>query len=171
VSLDFIITGLPRSGTTWASVWLTTPECVVSHDPLYRTHYSDWDKTYDAVSCTGIWRFPDFLAAQKCPIIVIHRPSHEVNTSLARLGVPGFITAADEAALDNIEGHHIDHTDLWDGAKAHRIWKLVHPDLPYDIRRHHELSRVHIEPKHDKLKPQIEPMKRLTAELKGLTAA
>ena len=46
--IDFMVIGLPRTGTTWASNWLTTDSTQCYHDPLYHTHYEDWDEKFSA---------------------------------------------------------------------------------------------------------------------------
>lgn len=86
--LDFIITGLPRSATTWASVWMTGDGAHCAHDPLYHTHYEDWPTALvqpdvlNGASDTGIWRWPDWLNAQAAAgtrILVLERDFEDCN--------------------------------------------------------------------------------------------
>jgi len=114
----FIITGLPRSGTTWLSNFIMTDDLVCLHDCIGFSITPDELLTYDmgltftakplsilvvspyrstshltqfGISDTTIWLFPDVI--QECifrdiPIIVIERDLSEINQSLTELKLP-----------------------------------------------------------------------------------
>lgn len=147
-----MVIGLPRSGTTWAANWLTAPGEVMVHDPLYYAHYSAWAHKYDAVSCTGIWRWPEFVRQQECPILVLHRPFNDIKASLAEFDEEDhgdWLIPANEDALWALEAPnlwHVDWYDLFDPKAAQKAWHHMRMPLPFSYRRHAELVRMKIEP-------------------------
>jgi hypothetical protein len=148
LTMRFMIIGLPRSMTTWAANWLSGDGLTVAHDPLYRAHYSEWAGRFDAVSCTGIWRWPDWVNAQPCRKLILRRPEGEVAAAIAKLGlqiIPG-VDGGDKA-LDRIAGAHIYWTDLLDARHAGPLWAWLRPGVPFDAERHSELTRWKIEPR------------------------
>ena len=68
--MRFAITGLPRSRTKWASVFLSTPDCVVTHDSM----------DGEAISTTMVL---DHWEKLDCKIVVIRRNLTDVINSLA----------------------------------------------------------------------------------------
>ena len=125
--LDFMVIGLPRSGTTWAANWLTTDHSTCLHDPLYHTHYSEWDSGLGrfkrgycqrvGISCTGIWRWADWVNAHPARKVVLLRDPTEVQHSMAQIAMEGYVGEAEAAALRRVEGLHVQHVDLF-GDKA-----------------------------------------------------
>jgi hypothetical protein len=169
-----MVVGLPRSGTTWAANWLSYAGQICAHDPLWHTHYEDWNKTYDAVSCTGIHDWPEFIMAQACPVLVLHRPIELVRASLARFDTAAQgVWLADDAAerLHDIEGpniYHCDWGDLFYDDKAAKLWRFMEMPALFDVRRHSELVRIRMEPR-DKTPYDASSIlhARLFAELRG----
>lgn len=168
-----MVTGLPRSATTWAATWLDAERTTCVHDPLYRWHYEDWDEALgDAgriagASCTGIWRWPGWLNAHPARVLVLRRPLAEVNASMAAIGLPA-LSRADEAALDLVEGLHVPHADLFDPDRAERIWGyLTGGAAPFDPARHGRLARVMMEPDMPRVLAEADPRlnRRLAEEL------
>lgn len=149
--MRFMIIGLPRSMTTWAANWLSEPGFTVVHDPLYRAHYSQWAERFDAVSCTGIWRWPDWVNQQPCKKLVLRRDENEVRVSLARLGLQELASMTNAgAALDKIAGpdvRHINSNDLLSHEVARNIWRWLREDDRFDRVRHDEMVRCHVEPR------------------------
>jgi hypothetical protein len=101
--------GPPRSGTTWASVWL---EAI--HDPLWDCYYQDLDKKFggSGICCTGLGLFPDWVNEHPCPKVILHRPAHEVKVSciVNHLPIPPAIIYKN---LDRIKGMHVAWTELF----------------------------------------------------------
>jgi len=144
--------GLPRSGTTWAANWLTYGGEVCVHDPLYYTHYNDWDASYDSVSCTGIYDWPEFIAVQECPVLVLHRPVGEVRASLmdfdthrqgAWLDWDADRRLADITAPNVL---HVNWSAMFTPSKAALIWRFLHMPSQFDAVRHAQLVRMRIQP-------------------------
>lgn len=171
--LDFIVVGLPRSGTTWAANWLTTDRAHCFHDPLYTVHYSDWDERLPArapgrlvgASCTGAWRWADWLNAHPARKLVLHRDVGEVIESMRALGLPPVSPDA-AAALDRVIGMHVPFGDLFDPSGAREAWEHLLPSLPFNEARHRELVDIEMQPKFSGLTIDPAVTRRLMAELR-----
>lgn len=166
--MKFMVIGLPRSGTTWAANWLSTDDCLVQHDPLYYRHYSEWPANYQAVSCTGIWRWPEWVNAQKCPKIILHRPESEVLASLARLGAGDAIRPGEggERMSWIVGAHHFWWKNMWDSqVRARQIWKICHPDKPFDRARWKAHVEMNVQPALQHIKPDRAATQRLVDEV------
>lgn len=167
--LDFIIVGLPRSGTTWAANYFTTDRSLCLHDPLYTRHYLDldsidFDGRLGGVSCTGLWRFPQWVEAHAAPKIILRRPLVEVNASLEAIGLPQ-CSEEDAAQLAGLSGYHFDFADLFNPFYAKKMCAIA--GLHFDADRHAELVQIEMQPKFSGLKVGAEVTRRLVAELQG----
>lgn len=170
--LDFMIIGLPRSGTTWAANFFTTERAVCLHDPLFTRHYADLDSIrYDGkkvgISCTGIWRFPNFVNAHPARKIILRRPLAEVNSSLEAIGLPG-CTEEDMLQHAMMPGEHFHFADLFNPWYARQMCDYI--GLPFDADRHAELVQIEMQPKFSGLKVGKEVTRRLVEELQGALA-
>jgi len=153
--LKRMVIGLPRSGTTWAANFFSVPGETMVHDPLYHTHYSEWRKTYDAVSCTGIWDWPEFVNGlalnYDTPIVVLHRPLHAIRLSIYQRFQEGsnWLREDAESALDAIKGPSVAHI-AWDSMfqpeMARHLWRFMRMPTQFDAVRHKELARMRIDP-------------------------
>lgn len=184
--LDFMVIGLPRSGTTWAANWLTTAQSICLHDPLHTMHYTDWDseaarwrQAVAGVSCTGIWRWTDWVNGHPARKVVIHRALAEVNESMRRIGKPPL--ARQEAELLNrIDGPdvmHVNFLDLFRPHQASNIWDHVftqyeqsgsYPALEFDRERHNQLRQMEVQPAFDSVYVDWELQERLYLELQSM---
>ena len=175
--LDFMIVGLPRSGTTWAANFLTEGGIMCFHDPLYSVHYADWDSELPTrapegarvgVSCTGVWRWADWLNAHPARKVVLHRDLGEVQQSMSEIGLPPLEDGA-EAALASVLGLHVPFTDLFDEAGCFLIWHhLFGNDVSFPLHRHRELVNVEMQPKFSGLTINPGVTRRLLAELERI---
>ena len=152
--LEFIVTGMPRSGTTWVSNWLTTDNTLCIHDPVYKYKLDELDaiKTNKklGISCTGMWRFNDFLKSHPSKKIIIHRDINEINDSLANeMGVPT-VTEAEVESLWNIQGIHVSFLDLFNPIIAKDIYEYL-LEKPFDSERHSYLIEINVQPNFGKL--------------------
>jgi len=167
--IDFMVIGLPRSGTTWAANWLCTERTHCVHDPLYRLHYSEWDKSVlpgkqVGVSCTGIWQWPEWLNAHPAKKVILHRDLAEVNASLDAIGFP----ACDDsgpAKLAKINGLHLPHEALFDASLAAVIHSHLIGDGSFDAERHAELCLIEMQPNFHGLTVGKEVTRRLLDEV------
>ncbi len=171
--LDFIIIGQPRSGTTWASNWFTTDQIHCVHDPLYTKHYSDWDKAFSfygklsGVSCTGIWRWPEWVNSHSAKKLVIHRNLDEIASSMQAIGLPVHDLEEAEQKLSSIHGIHIQMDELFDQREAALIWELV-TGIPFNKERHQALVEIEMQPKFSGLKVSPSVTRKLMDELTNI---
>lgn len=166
--IDFMVIGLPRSGTTWASNWLTTDETHCYHDPLYTTHYDQWDalpgRAQCGISCTGIWKWPDWVNNHPAKKLILHRSTEEINESMAAIGLPGQVTEDDQNTLESLLGLHMDFTELFNPVGAARAWKYL-TGLEFNPLRHAELINIEMQPKFAGLSVGAEVTRQLREEL------
>ena len=168
--IDFMVTGMPRSGTTWVANWLTTDDTLCIHDPLYKYGLDDFDKIESnkrlGVSCTGIWRFPEFLKAHPARKLIIHRLLNEVNDSLTNeMGVPT-ITEAEAESLRSIYGMHVLFPDLFNPIIAKEIYEYL-LEKPFDAERHAYLVEMNVQPNFGNIvfnKPALDDFRRRIAK-------
>jgi hypothetical protein len=173
--LNFMLIGLPRSGTTWAANLFTTDYSLCHHDPLYTTHYKDWDKEFSnnklkiGISCTGIWRWSDWLNKHPAKKVILHRDVLEISKSMLEIGLPPLDYIEDPKALDNIQGLHVQHKDLFDCKKCCDIWDyLMDGDIPFNWERHRLLIDIEMQPKFVGLSVGKEVTRRLMIELASI---
>lgn len=175
--LDFMVIGLPRSGTTWAANWLTTNTTFCLHDPLYKAHYKDWDsnevhfptnKKYQAVgiSCTGIWRWVNWVNAHPAKKIILARPFREVQDSLEKAGFSSLEDDAPEI-LAKINAPKILYTDLFDPYKAELLWEYI-IGSGFCQYRHKMLAEMILQPENKKVNQDKVLERKLWQELDGL---
>lgn len=169
--LDFMIIALPRSGTTWAANWLTGERTFCVHDPLWTAHYADLDggvplragDRLSGISCTALWRWPNWLRRHPARKLVLHRDIAEIDASLAAAGLPPITAGA--ADLASIEGEHAPWTDLFKRKRAEELWRWLTVGLPFDAERHAELVQTRIEPQLGAVRRDLALNRRLVAEL------
>lgn len=144
--IDFIVLGLPRSATTWLSVWLTTDRSLCLHDPFATQLPEDWprDARRFGISCTGAYLFPKWLARQQCPVAVIERDRESCDRSLHRIGMGDVSRLLD--SLDEVEGRRWRFEDIWDEEKASELLAFLLPGIPFDAVRYRQLRDIQIQP-------------------------
>ena len=166
-----MVLAAPRSGTTWASNWLTTDTTLCLHDPLWTHHYSDLDKIKShkmlGVACTGLYLFPDFVNKHPARKIILHRDENEINESLKAIGLPELKNT--EEQLDKINGVHLDWKKIFTDPKT--IYEFL-TGLEFDKERHELLKEIEMQPNFDGLKVGKEVtaglMKELVTIAKGI---
>lgn len=141
-----MVIGAPRSGTAWASVFLTTEHSVCLHDPLWDHYYKDLDKIPCAgkqlgIACTGFGFYPEWLNHHPARKVVLHRELSELVASAKRLGMPP-PEATLLAKLHQIQGLHVDWTDLFENPLPLYEYLLRAPFV--DRERHRQLVALKI---------------------------
>lgn len=166
MTIQFMVLGAPRSGTTWASNWLTTDRTLCLHDPLAK-----WTKdellTLESskvlgVSCTALALFPNWVNAHPARKVILRRPLSEIDVSLSHIGLPA-ASHAWNGVLDRIEGVHIDWREMFQRPRAIYEYLL---DLPFDPERWAALRETNVQPHFDGLTINPAATKRLMEELR-----
>lgn len=155
-ALDFIVTGLPRSGTTWLANALTRNKVLCLHDPLFKMHYDDLGeeaaklRSYGyrkvGIACTGIWQFPEYLNEFKGPLLILHRELPEINKSLRALGLPEH-TDEQHRSLFDLNGKHVHFSKLFDYRYFPDITKFLKLGANHlDFKTHEQLTELMVQP-------------------------
>jgi hypothetical protein len=145
--IKFMILGLPRSGTSWATVWLEMEGHNVIHDPTNNHHYNELDDlAVDGIIDTGLYIFPEWLNDHPAKKVILHRERKEVITSMTRIRKSVYMFRPDR--LDRIEGLHVPWTDLFENPAP--IYNHLF-DTPFDEMRHARLREFRIEPCHERV--------------------
>lgn len=146
--IDFMVIGLPRSGTAWAANWLTTDTTLCLHDPLAKYHHTELDGLVSdkrlGVACTGLWMHPEWLNAHLARKVILHRDRAEVIQSLDNLG----FGELPFPSLDHIVGLHVAWTDLWERPES--IWAHL-VGTPFDAERHALLRELNVQVDFDRV--------------------
>lgn len=158
--VDFIVIGLPRSGTTWLANWLTTDTTLCLHDPFAHLYPDQLDSYQTSkklgISCTGAYMMK-WLAKQTCPVLIIERDVAEVDAELERMGlwtskqIPNMVPAFQHA-----QGRRYKFEDIWNEEKAREMWSFLLPGIPFDQERYQSLSVMQIQPHMKTWKPSAE---------------
>lgn len=147
--IEFMVIAAPRSGTTWAANWLTTGTTLCVHDPLLRMKREQLNDLRSdkllGISCTTLYQFPEFLNAHPARKIILRRNVHEVNESLAVLGVLPIDVSKTTDLLDSIQGVCVEWTDMFYPNTAAPIYEYL-TQQPFDPERHYELTKMQIQP-------------------------
>lgn len=147
MTLDFIVLGLPRSGTTWAANWLTTDQSLCLHDPFAGALPEHWphDHRRRGISCTAAYLMPRWLALHRCPVVVIERDPAACAASLARIGLG--LPERLQRALAAVQAPRVAFEDLWVERRAQALWKRLLPGVAFDAVRYRQLREMRIEPR------------------------
>ena len=147
--IDFMVLGLPRSGTAWMANLLTTDTSLCLHESFMTTTIQQLDAREKqenhllGICETSAIFIADEINKHPAQKIVIERPLMQINFSLARLGFP----VANETTiklLKSIEGYRIAFDDLFDYKKIASVYEwLIGKQLSQD--RHKLLCSFGIE--------------------------
>jgi hypothetical protein len=153
--LDFVVTGLPRSATTWLAVLLTTDRSLCLHDPFSLGWPDKWERDGRrfGISCTGIYLMPEILGRQDCPVAIIERDPDDCRASLDLMGFKDAQVDKLKAMLDRAEGLRFRFDDLWSEEKIQELWAFLVPGLPFDKLRYRQLAQMQIQPHMRKWRP------------------
>ena len=165
--LDFIVIGLPRSGTTWAANWLTTENSICWHDATSFDLPNELDikeskKSFKGISCTGAWMWKDWIESHKARVLILERNANEISESLLEIGIPPLTQKAIDY-FGSIKGKRVKYMDLFYSPK--KIWEYLLPELPFDGERHEELLKMNIQPVERVQVPDAEYVRRMLNDL------
>lgn len=171
MSIQFMLIAAPRSGTTWASNWLTTEHSLCLHDPLWRWHCSELDSVKCdrmlGIACTGIALFPEWVNAHPARKVILHRDLKEIDKSLTAIGLPA-ISEPWTGVLEQINGVHLDWRELFERPKHIYEYLL---DRPFDAERHALLRDINMQPAFGSISIDRAATARLVRELEYARAS
>lgn len=144
--IKFIIGGLPRSGTTWLSVFLTTDDCVCLHDPSATMTKEQLESWTGGICDTGAWFLEDWCKANTDKFIIIDRAIKDVQIALERKGLPLVPSWVTERFLYTSPNQRYFFEDLFTEELAEEIWNYVYPDKLFNRDRWLHLKSVYMSP-------------------------
>lgn len=153
---SFILTALPRSGTTWASAWLTDGTALCYHDPLGSGFTTDQLQNHDpgclwGIACTSVWTMPRWIERQQCKVLLLDRNIDEINKSLVdELKLPPLIDAA-FPTFQALKFPRINWDAMWTVEGANEIWNHLRPETPFNVQRWELLRQLRINPKFEEI--------------------
>lgn len=163
--IEFMVIGLPRSGTTWASNWLTTDATLCMHDPLATIHYKDWDHIKSnrvlGIADTGIQIFHEWLNKHPARKIILHRDKQEIAKSLG-------MTDIGISHLERINGIHCNWMDIFDNPKPIYEYLL---QKEFDSERHFHLKNIRMQPCNEEMSVNKNLVLKIIDEIKELNHA
>lgn len=173
--IDFMIIGLPRSGTTWLANLLSTADTICVHDPLYYAHYTEFDTLFNTrypgfttygLSCTGIWRWLEWLNDHPAKKIILHNDFSSIQNSLADMGLP-LLEPNAPSFLHKISGVHVETQEVFENIKCvKKLWSLATPE-PFNEHRYRHLLDMYIQPSFERISLNKKAIAKLYRELES----
>lgn len=146
--IDFMIVGLPRSGTAWLANWFTTERSICWHEPLWQRSLADLDDMKGAglfgiADTMLLLMSADELNRHPAKKLIVHRELGDVNFSLSKLGLPS-MQDEHKWRLDEIGGYHITFQDLFNVERFRPAAEWLLP-IPFDTARYSLLKNLNIQ--------------------------
>jgi hypothetical protein len=159
MTVQFMVLGGPRSGSTWAANWLTTDRNICLHDPLleYTKHQLDIMEIPGhriGISCTSSILFPEWVLKHPARKAILYRETDEINYALEALGLTRLEHGGHARRLKALIDVGIPvwwWQSLFDRKEAMALWTHLIPDMPFDPYRHQLLSEMNIQPQWKRL--------------------
>jgi len=147
--IDFMVLGLPRSGTAWLANLLTTDDSYCRHEAFWKSTLVQLD-LIDApgkfgVSETSGYSIPDVLNDHPARKLIVTRSLNEINKSLKSLNLPE-MTNDHFDALNSIQGYRIDFNDLFVFNKMAKAYNFL-LDKELSSCRHSMLCDMNVQNK------------------------
>ena len=119
------------------------------------------------VSCTGLWLHPEFIRAQKCPVVLLDRNVEDIRSSMLSIGFAP-IEAQLVERFDLLDFPRFDMEDMLnDEDVARDMWEILRPDAPFNAPRWRLLREIKMEPDLDLLKKDPRVVRRLLQAAAG----
>lgn len=161
-----MVIGAPRSGTAWASNWLTTEKTLCMHEVLFTHAPEDLDKVPCdrtlGVADTGLMLFPEWVAAHPAKKVILHREPRHIMASLRRAGLEDAWQDWPRL-LRSLPGLHVKWDVLFkDPAKITRHLFDSEPDMV----RHALLAKLNVQADFEKIDPDPAVTRRLIERMR-----
>ena len=154
--IDFMVLGLPRSGTAWLANLFTTSKSYCKHEALWNSSFEELDQQKHTVSFgiaeTSGFSIVDTINAHSARKLIIRRDLSEINESLGKLKIPK-MTHDHMDKLLSISGYHMDFCDIFDYERMAKAYDYVLQDR-LERYRHEFLCDMNVQNK--KLIEQIQ---------------
>lgn len=144
--IKFIIGGLPRSATTWLSVFLTTDDCVCLHDPSATMTQQELESWTGGICDTGLWYLEDWCKENTDKFILVDRDVAEVSSALRSKGLPQIPANLLIDFWDIKPSMRIFFETLFSEETARELWSYVYPEKPFNRERWLHLKSVYMSP-------------------------
>lgn len=144
--IKYIITGLPRSGTTWLSVFLTTDDCVCLHDPFASYTPDELAEWEGGVSDTALWYYDEWCKAHTDKFILIVRKEEDVISGLAEKGLPPVPDAFYDLFTQKTANKVIQFEDLFKEETLRDLWSYIYPDKPFNVTKWLQFKEIYMSP-------------------------
>lgn len=146
--IDFMIVGLPRSGTAWLANWFTTERSICWHEPFWQRSLAELDDMKGAglfgiADTMLLLMSADELNRHPAKKLIVHRELGDVNFSLSKLGLPS-MQDEHKWRLDEIGGYHITFQDLFNVERFRPAAEWLLP-IPFDTARYSLLKNLNIQ--------------------------
>jgi len=144
--IDFMVLGLPRSGTAWLANLLTTDDSICLHEALIDSTIEQLDKfehsgLFGIAETAGVF-LPDVIS-YPCKKLIVDRPIDDIKRSLHQIGLPT-MPDVEVDLLSGIEGYKIAFKDLFNFDAMQLAYKfLLNKDLSKD--RHILLRQMNVQ--------------------------
>lgn len=162
--ISFMILGLPRSGTTWASNWLTEGDRICLHDPIKDYDLEEYDSLYPemkvGLSCTGTYLFPEWVNRHPARKVILHKNVEEVRRSLKKIMLD--VPVLDQSYLQKINGLHVEWTELFTNGEM--IYHFLFPGERFNHVRYECLRDMYIQPNFDRVLCDNDRVKKIIHE-------
>ena len=150
---SFFIFSLPRSGSSWLSVFLTGPGSYCYHEPTADYSPEEWkavvkhrpEKIIGGVD-TGAYCFAldTWTAFPKTKFFTLCRDPHDINKSTRWLKIEGYDAFYERERLDALNHEHILYSKLHDLGYLEEVWARV-IGTEFDSERAEQLIEMRIE--------------------------
>jgi len=145
--IDFMVLGLPRSGTAWMANLLTTDTSLCLHEPLIENSLEQLD-SFDykfklGISDTSAGFFAQKINNHPAKKVIINRTLDDMNFSLINLGFPTMTKKALEM-LNAIDGYRINFDDLFEYKKIAFVYEFL-IDKTLDKKRYDLLCKMNVQ--------------------------
>jgi hypothetical protein len=143
--MRFIIGGLPRSGTTWLSAFLSTDDCLCLHDPSVDQSLEELTSWTGGICDTGIWYYTNWCRSNTDKFILIDKDVQEINKSLGKRSLPE-IPPNLVTTFHGIEVKRFYFELLFTEEGMRELWEFIYPEKEFSLGRFNLFKGMHISP-------------------------
>lgn len=145
--IDFMVIGLPRSGTAWLSNLLTTDTSICLHEAFLDHTIDDLDAMdmfgKFGIAETSAFKYVKEINSHNAKKIIVERDLTNINLSLFNLDLPIMLEPCLDL-LNSIDGYRIQYHELFVYEKMAKAYEfLIDKKLSYD--RHKMLCNLNVQ--------------------------